>query len=94
MLSNATSVTEAIVLALLVFVLGLILGLAVLLYRRRYLSTRIDRTPGFTLADVRRMHQEGQLSDEEYERMREAVIGPAASNPGAPKVDKSRQAGT
>lgn len=94
MLSNSTTATEAIVLALLVFVFGALLGLGVLLYRRRYLSTRLDRTPGFTLADVRRMYQEGQLSDKEYERMREAVIGPRASSPVASDVDGSGQAGT
>jgi len=32
---------------------------------------------GFTLADLRQMHREGQLNEEEFERAKEKIIGAA-----------------
>jgi hypothetical protein len=82
MVSTITAAHEAIVLALVVLVLAALLGLAVLMYRRRYFSTQADRTTGFTLADIRQMHKDGQLSDEEYETMRQVVIGMETKSDG------------
>ncbi len=75
MFRSVSGAQEAIVLAVVALGLVVLAGLAVMLYRRRYFSTRTDETQGFTLADLRQMHRAGQLSDEEYERMRQAVIG-------------------
>ncbi len=91
---NVDKAHQAIILALVVFVLVLLLGLVVLLYRRRYFGARVDEPQGFTLADVRRMHREGQLSDEEYERMRQAVIGMSAGRPEGPPEGAGKQDGS
>ena len=77
MLLSIATAREAMVLGLVLLILAALLGVVLLLYRRRYFSVRSDRTPGFTLGDIREMHRNGQLSDEEYERMRQAVIAPS-----------------
>ncbi|MBN1341160.1 MAG: hypothetical protein JXQ73_00675 [Phycisphaerae bacterium] len=75
MLASVAAAGEAVILILIVLLLVVLLGVVMLAYRRRILTRRPRETPGFTLADVRRMHQEGQLSDEEYESMRRSVLG-------------------
>lgn len=80
MLLGIEAAYEAIVLAVVVLALVVLLGLIVLLYRRRFMSSRRERTHSFTLADIRRMHRQGQLTDEEYESMRQAVIGMGATS--------------
>jgi uncharacterized membrane protein len=78
MLLNISTAHEVIALASVVLVLAILLGLTVLLYRRHYFTARTDQTSTFTLADIRKMHRDGQVSDEEYERMRQSVIGMSA----------------
>ena len=56
-----------------------LIGLGVVIYRR---VTREDGDPtggsGFTLAELRRLRAEGQLSDEEFEQAKKLII---ATNP-------------
>jgi len=94
MVMSVDKAHQAMILALVVFVLALLLGLVVLLYRRRYFGARMDEAQGFTLADIRRMHGEGQLSDEEYERTRQAVIGLSAGPPKDPPEGSGQQDGS
>jgi len=50
----------------------------------RYLTQRDKSaavTTGFTLADVRRLHKTGQISDAEYAQARAAIIGRIAAEP-------------
>ncbi|MCS7033616.1 MAG: SHOCT domain-containing protein [Phycisphaerae bacterium] len=58
---------------------GLILvALVVLLLIRRKLSTpETGLHASFTLADLRKMRDSGQLTEEQYQKMRESVIGSA-----------------
>ncbi len=93
MLASVVVVREIIALALVVLALAVLLGLVVLLYRRRYFSGGLDSTPGFTLSDLVKMHKDGQLSDEEYERMRRTVIGMEAGTRAESGDGQGRQAG-
>ncbi|MHC4995789.1 MAG: SHOCT domain-containing protein [Planctomycetota bacterium] len=36
-----------------------------------------DASEAFTLSDLRRLHQQGQLSDDEFERAKQALLGVA-----------------
>ena len=78
-------------LGLLVVVILLGGGLALFL-RRRFATIREDETPGFTLADLRKMRDSGEISEAEFTtaktRMFEALkpVKPADdSNPTTPK---------
>ncbi len=65
---------EALVLSFLLLILIIVLGVAVLLYRRHYFAHKTDASQDFSLADIRRMYKEGQVSEEEYERMRQRLL--------------------
>jgi hypothetical protein len=72
--STADSSSSVIVvsIALLIAVVALFLGLA---WARKRLSPQEDfHGEGFTLADLRQMHKEGKLSDEEFERARAKMV--------------------
>jgi hypothetical protein len=61
--------------ALVVLLLGLF---PVVWWVRRRLSPHEDfHGEGFTLGDMRRLHKAGQLSDEEFDRAKEALIASA-----------------
>ena len=61
--------------ALLVLVVGLFV---VVVWVRRRLSPNEDfRGEGFTLGDLRRLHNAGQLSDEEFEKAKAGMIAAA-----------------
>lgn len=56
-----------------------ILGLFVLLSVYRKWMTSSESTsggPGFTLSDLRRLHKEGKMTTEEYEKAKALIIGP------------------
>jgi len=48
---------------------------------RRWMRSGDEGAVPFTLDDLRRMRREGQLTDEEYETARAAMIGEARKNP-------------
>jgi len=75
MVASLAAAREILAVSALLFAMVLLLGAVVLLYRRRYLGRRSDPAEGFTLADVRRMYKEGQVSKEEYERIRQTLLG-------------------
>lgn len=58
-------------------IIGCVVGAFVVatLVRRRYMA-RHDDVPaaGFTLSDLRQLHQSGQMSTEEFEKARSAMI--------------------
>ncbi|MEM9559630.1 MAG: SHOCT domain-containing protein [Planctomycetota bacterium] len=71
-------------------------GFIVLALRRRFLndSSGPAQTPGGLLDEMRRMHEAGELSDEEYDRVRRRLArkaaGPLTSqalSPNAPQAD-------
>ncbi|MCC6683243.1 MAG: hypothetical protein IT445_20290 [Phycisphaeraceae bacterium] len=55
-------------------VIAAIVLVAVALVVRRLMLGRHEPGESFTLSDVRRLHQEGQLSDEEFEAARKRLI--------------------
>jgi uncharacterized membrane protein len=88
---------EVLVLGLVLLAMVSVLGIGLLLYRRRYFAGLRNESTGFTLADVREMYKNGQLSDEEYERMRKSVLAASintedrtANSPPVP-MDEPRQ---
>jgi len=58
------------------------LGLGVWYYRRWMFAEASDSTESWTLADLRALRETGELSEEEYEKMRQALIGGMKSAPG------------
>ncbi len=64
----------------------LVLFTLVLAARKRWFheSEQADDAPPFMLSELRSMHDRGELTDEQYERARERIIGmtaPAADDP-------------
>ncbi|MEM7228847.1 MAG: SHOCT domain-containing protein, partial [Planctomycetota bacterium] len=61
---------------LVVIVVIIVLGSIVLLYLRRRLDQPDDgASEGFLLSDLRAMHKAGDLTDEEFEKAKAAMIG-------------------
>ena len=56
-------------------ILLVIMALALAYIRKRLSPSEDFRGEGFTLADLRRMHKSGQMSDEEYTRAKALIIG-------------------
>ena len=66
-------------LVLLVLVIGLFVAVVVL---RKKMSPDEDfHGAGFTLSDLRQMHKKGQMSDEEFERAKVALLGSMKNMP-------------
>ncbi|MCH2136981.1 MAG: SHOCT domain-containing protein [Phycisphaerales bacterium] len=58
---------------------------------RRHFNRQHDASGDvFTLNDLRRLHREGQLSDEEYERLRDQLLG-LASGRATQKTNKASE---
>jgi hypothetical protein len=55
---------------------GLVLAAYVLisLVRRKLLDEQPEAPAGFTLPDLRQLHKEGKISDEEFERAKARII--------------------
>lgn len=69
--SNGSSVFIWVV-VLIVLVIGLF---GIVMWLRRRLSPNEDfHGEGFTLGDLRRLHQSGKLSDEEFDRAKAGLI--------------------
>jgi hypothetical protein len=65
------------VLLWLLVLIGLVVVAAMLvLYLRKWYSSP-DSTPsaGFTLGDIRQLHRDGQMTDEEFERAKALILG-------------------
>lgn len=75
-----------VVVGLLVLVL-VAAGALLMKARRRLLGDATDESGApLTLHDLRAMHARGDLSDEEFERAKAAIVGAARSRPGPPKA--------
>lgn len=66
--------------------LGLV-GAAILKRLRAPLDVAMG--PAFSLADLRRLRDQGQLSEEEYERAKKRVLAQMVSSGGIPADDKA-----
>lgn len=64
-------------------ILAVSAAVLLLLYVRRRLERRWNRTqPVFTLHDLRRLRDEGHLSPEEYETLKERVLSESRADFG------------
>ena len=77
-LADASSGSGSIVLWVLVLLALLVVGWLVVAYVRKWVFAP-DETEGagFTLSDLRRMHKEGRMSDEEFEKAKTLIVGVA-----------------
>jgi hypothetical protein len=66
----------------LIFALVLMFG-AVAAYRKWMKSDDTPSGPGFTLGDLRKLHKEGKMTTEEFEKAKAVLIG--ATKAGADK---------
>jgi hypothetical protein len=73
--SSAGDLFERIWPTLLVLLLIAIVGGLFAMWLRRRLGAKEESSPaGFSLEDLRRMHREGEMSDEEFERAKTAML--------------------
>lgn len=83
--AGATSDVSRIVTVVGVLLVAVIvLAAAVLKLRRRLLSNEDNAGAPLTLHDLRQMHSEGGLTDEEFEKAKAALIG-LAKKPAPPE---------
>lgn len=77
LLAQANQHTGRIFWSVLLLAVAVIVLVAIAMLVRRFMlsSDEPDHTPGFTLAEMRRLRDAGELSDEEYERVRSALVG-------------------
>lgn len=59
-----------------------LLGVVIVALRRRYVDRRAPdwREPAFTVADLQRLRDSGELSDAEFRRLRRSVLGLEGAN--------------
>ena len=83
----------------IVVVLAVVLGVVAWIVRKITLGSDDDAaTPGLTLSDLRQMHREGQMTDEEFEAAKRLVVAQGLSmmsepSPGASADDVSDASG-
>lgn len=86
--------------ALLALVGVVVVGWLAIVWIRRWMRSETDGSKPFSLEDLRRLHREGQLSDEEFQKARDAMIsavqrstkpapaaGAPAGRPSGPPLD-------
>ncbi len=83
--------TEAISRSLiwsLALIFSILALFAVVQLYRKWMNTDDGTTgPGFTLSDLRRLHKEGKMTAEEYEKAKVAIIGSLKASLEKPKVE-------
>lgn len=67
--------------ALLALAIVAVVGWVAITRIRAWMRQTDDIDEGFTLADLRRLHREGQLSDEEFERAQAQIISAVRTKP-------------
>ncbi|MAE67300.1 MAG: hypothetical protein CMJ18_23810 [Phycisphaeraceae bacterium] len=83
--SPAAATSEILRSLAIIAVLAVVLVLVgVLVYRAVQRRIETSDVP-FTLGQLRRMHEEGKISDEEFERMKSAMIGRAMEGGDTPR---------
>jgi uncharacterized protein YneF (UPF0154 family) len=66
-----TNALPSIIVWCLVLVVAIVVGFAIAVWvKRRITEPESPASPGFSLEDLRQLHREGKLSDQEYERAR------------------------
>lgn len=84
MLAQAENIFSIVVWSA-VFIALLVAGFAVVVAVRRYFRGSDEPTggPGFTLGELRRMHRDGTINDQQYEKLRQHIIGSVAGATGS-----------
>jgi hypothetical protein len=82
------------VLPWLILLVGVIIGGGLIIFMaRRYVhSSSAGQSGGFTLHDLRQLHEAGELNDEEFERAKAQMIGrlkSSAAKPASSADDRS-----
>ncbi len=80
--SGAASRLFSEVMPWLLLLMGLVIvgGVIIMLARRLLNDTSSSTQPGFTLHELRTLHTKGELTDEEFDRAREAMIARLADS--------------
>lgn len=74
----------------IVLVLGIVLGVVAWIIRKVVMGSDGDaEAPGLTLSDLRRMHHEGQMTDEEFEAAKRLVVAQGLSLMSTPPPDET-----
>jgi hypothetical protein len=77
MLAQTTS-SSSIIIWSIILLGGLLLGLVVALQVKKRLTTPDEPARGgFTLSDLRQLHKSGQMTDEQFEKAKQKIIGAA-----------------
>jgi uncharacterized membrane protein len=64
-----------IITCLVLLAAAVILGVVILYYRRRWLNAGETAQGAWTLEDLRKLREQGELSEDEYQAMRKVLIG-------------------
>jgi uncharacterized membrane protein len=65
-----------------VLVLAVLIGVAAIHFVRRWFTRDDEKPADFTLQQLRELHAAGNLTDEEFERAKSAVIGRTTADDG------------
>src|SRR5438552_15204378 len=90
LLAQSEQSTSRVMIWAIVLVLALMLLFGVVVIYRKWMNAD-DTTsgPGFTLSDLRKLHKEGKMTTQEYEKAKTILIGSikaaADKPPNAPK---------
>jgi len=89
---DASLLTSAAGRVLLIVVVAVVLVVLGLWAKRLFLGDRrapaIKPSPAFGLADLRRLREEGKLTDDEFERARDRLVAAEASRVAGPTTDE------
>ena len=72
----ASALTEVIPATLLLIAITVV-GFLMLMKLKKSLNSNPEQTTTFSLRDIERLRDEGQMSEEEYERARQSIIDAA-----------------
>ena len=95
--SDASSIIWSIGPIILGLIVVVVVGWFVVVHVRGWMKASGESGEAFTLDDLRRMHRAGEISDAEFQRAREAMIGAVRSKgmmdppPRNPDLDVLRQ---
>jgi hypothetical protein len=79
MLANVDSAISIWLWSMVLLVLVIVAFALVAWARRRMLADKGSSASGFTLGELRRLHREGTLTDQEYERAKAGLLAAAKS---------------
>ncbi len=72
----ASALTEVIPATLLLIAITVV-GFLILMKLKKSLNFKSEQTTTFSLRDIERLRDEGQMSEDEYERARQSIINAA-----------------